>query len=99
MCPLLRKRTLVHSHTVQPQMKDTMKEDKPPNKGQAESTLVVYTRYRKSPLKEDNRSTKDKTASPEGVLFIKRFHCGTYVWEKECLAQFLTTNSLPYLYF
>ena len=35
----------------------TLKEDKPPNKGQAESTLV-YTLYRKSPLKEDNLSTK-----------------------------------------
>ena len=45
-------------------------EDKPPNKGQTESTLV-YTLYRKSPLKEDNLSTKDKTA---GVL-VKRFHC------------------------
>ena len=39
------------------------KEDKPPNKGQAESTLV-YTLYKKkSPLKEDNLSTKDKTAA------------------------------------
>ena len=34
--------------------------DKPPNKGQAEST-PVYTLYRKSPLKENNLSTKDKT--------------------------------------
>ena len=33
----------------------------------------VYTLYRKSPLKEDNLSTKDKTAGPEGVL-VKRFH-------------------------
>ena len=40
-------------------------EDKPPNKGQAEST-IVYTLYRKAPLKEDNLSTKDKTAGPEG---------------------------------
>ena len=40
---------------------------------QAESTRV-YTLYRKSPLKEDNLSTKDKTADPEGAL-IKRFHC------------------------
>ena len=41
---------------------------------QAESTLdLVYTLYRKSPLKEDNLSTKDKTAGPKGVL-IKRFH-------------------------
>ena len=35
----------------------------------------MYTHsYRKSPLKEDNLSTKDKTAGPEGIL-IKRFHC------------------------
>ena len=36
-------------------MKDILKKDKPPNKGQAESTFV-YTLYRKSPLKEDNLS-------------------------------------------
>ena len=54
-------------------IKDTLKEDKPPNKGQVKSTLV-YTLYRKSPLKEDNLSTKDKMAGPKGVL-IKRFHC------------------------
>ena len=54
-------------------IKDTLKEDKLPNKGQAENTLV-YTLYRKSPLKEDNLSTEDKTAGPESVL-IKRFHC------------------------
>ena len=59
-------------YTVKPPVKDTPKEDKPPNKGQAESTLV-YTLYRKSPLKEDSLFTKDKTASPEGVL-NKRFH-------------------------
>ena len=39
---------------VKPPIKDTLKEDKPPNKGQAESTLV-YTLYRKSPPKEDNK--------------------------------------------
>ena len=33
----------------------------------------VHTLYRKSPLKEDNLSTKDKTAGPEGVL-IKRLN-------------------------
>ena len=38
-------------------IKDTPKEDQPPNKGQARSTRV-YTLYRKSPLKEDNLSTK-----------------------------------------
>ena len=58
-------------------IKDTPKEDKPPNKGQAESTLV-YTLYRKSPLKEDNLSTKDKKAGPKSVL-IKRFHCMPFV--------------------
>ena len=65
-------------NTVKPPIKDTLKEDKPPNKGQAESALV-YTLYRKPPLKEDNLSTKDKTAGPESVL-IKSFHymCVTY---------------------
>ena len=57
--------------TVKPPIKDTPKEDKSLNKGQAESTLV-YTLYIKSPLKEDNLSTKDKTPGPESVL-IKRF--------------------------
>ena len=51
-------------------IKDTSKEDKPPNKGQAE--ILLYTHSRKSPLKEDNLSTKDKTAGPEGV--IKRWN-------------------------
>ena len=64
---------LVLNNTVKPLIKDTPKEDKPPNKGQAESTLV-YTLYRKSPLKEDSLSAKDKTAGPKGVL-IKRYHC------------------------
>ena len=58
---------------MKPPIKDTPKEDKPPNKGQAKS-ILVYTLYRKSPLKEDNLSTKDKTAGPESVL-IKRFYC------------------------
>ena len=49
--------------TVKPPIKDTLKENKFPNKGQAESTLV-YMLYRKSPLKEDNLSTEDKIASP-----------------------------------
>ena len=53
---------------VKPPIKNTPKEDKPPNKGQAKSTHV-YTLYRKSPLKEDNLSTKDKMAGPEGVLY------------------------------
>ena len=59
---------------MKPLIKDTPKEDKPPNKGQAVNTL-----YRTSPLKEDNLSTKDKTAGPEGVL-IKRFHCRSLVF-------------------
>ena len=48
-------------------IKDTPKENNPPNKGQAESTRV-YILYRKFPLKENNLSIKDKTADPEGVL-------------------------------
>ena len=55
-------------NTVKPSIKDTPKEDKPPNKGQA------FRNIHKSPLKEDSLSTKDKTVGPEGVL-IKRFHC------------------------
>ena len=62
-------------YTVKPLIKDTPKEDKSPNKGQAESTLrLVYTLYRKSPLKEDNLCTEDKMAGPDGVL-IKSFRC------------------------
>ena len=53
---------------MKPLIKDTPKEDKPPDKGQAESTLV-YSLYKKSPLKEDSLSTKDKMAGPEGVLY------------------------------
>ena len=49
-------------------IKDTPKEDKPPNRGQAESTYV-NTLYRESPLKENNLSTKDKMAGPKGVLY------------------------------
>ena len=52
---------------MRPLVKDTLKEDKPPNKRQAKSTLV-YTLYRIMPLKEDNLSAKDKMAGPEGVL-------------------------------
>ena len=32
---------------------------------------MYFTLHRKSPLKEDNPSTEDKTAGPEG----ERFHC------------------------
>ena len=53
---------------VKPQIKYTLKEDKPPNKGQAESTLV-YTLYNKSPLKR-----KAEWLVPK-MSFIKRFHC------------------------
>ena len=41
---------------AKPLIKDTLKEDKPHHKGQANSTLV-YTLHRKSPLKEDNLSS------------------------------------------
>ena len=68
-CSLLSRANSDLEITVKP----TLKEDKPSNKGQAESTHV-YTLYRKPPLKEDNLSTKDKTAGPKGVL-ITRFHC------------------------
>ena len=40
--------------------------------------VLVYTHYIKSALKEDNLSTKDKMAGPEGVL-IKRFHCISHI--------------------
>ena len=43
----------VYCVRVKPPIKDTPKEDKPPNKGQAESTHV-HTLCRKSPLKKDN---------------------------------------------
>ncbi len=33
-------------HTVKPPIKDTPKEDKPPNKGQTKSTLDIYTLYK-----------------------------------------------------
>ena len=57
----------VHTCTLKPQIKNTPKEDKPPNKGQAESTHV-YTLCRKSPLKEDNLSTKYKRLVPKVSL-------------------------------
>ena len=63
-------------YTVKHPIKDTPKEDKPPNKGQAESTHAYTRIHTKPPLKEDNLSTKDKMAGPEGVL-IKRFHCSS----------------------
>ena len=44
-------------------IKDTPKEDKSPNKGQAKNTRI-YTHSKESPLKENNLSTKDKTAGP-----------------------------------
>ena len=58
--------------TVKPPI-NTPKEDKPSKRGQAGITLV-YTLYRKSPLKENNHSREDTMAGPESVL-IKRFHC------------------------
>ena len=61
---------------MKPLIKDTPKEDKPPVKDKPK--VLSYTHSnRKSPLKEDNLSTKDKMAGPESVL-IKRFHC-TYL--------------------
>ena len=49
-----------------------------PNKGQAESTHV-YTLYRKSPLKEDNLSTKRTKLLVPKLSFIKRFLCSMYM--------------------
>ena len=74
---------------MKPPIKDTPKEDKPPNKGQAKSTLL-YNHYRKVPLKEDNLSTDDKMAGPEDVL-VKRFHYSNVV--------FVTNDPLPYFLF
>ena len=51
--------------TSEPPIKDTLKEDKPPNKGQAKCTIV----YTLNPLKEDNLPTKDKLmVGPKCVL-------------------------------
>ena len=60
--------------TVKPPIKDTPKEDKTSQQRTCRKYSCIYTLYRKSPLKEDNLSTKDKMAGPEGVL-MKRFHC------------------------
>ena len=64
------------STTVKPLIKDTPKEDKPPNKGQSRNT-VVYTLCTKYPPKEDNLSTKDKMAGPKHHMSMWRFHCTT----------------------
>ena len=45
----------------------------------------MYAHYRKSPLKEDNLSTKYKMAGPEGVL-IERFHLYS---ETTCIKRLL----------
>ena len=49
-------------------IKDTPKEDKSPTKEQAESSRV-HTLYRKSSLKKENLSTKDKMPGLKGVLY------------------------------
>ena len=54
--------------TVKPLEEDTLKEEKFPKNGQADSTLV-YTLYAKSPLKEDNLPTKDKMLGPKCALY------------------------------
>ena len=53
----------VKIYTVKPLIKDTLKEDKLPNKEQVK--VLLYTLRRKSPLKKDNLSTKDRTDGPE----------------------------------
>ncbi len=55
--------------TVNPSIKDTPKEDKPPNKGQTKSPVVYYTLHSKQPPKEDNLSTKDKRLGPKCVHY------------------------------
>ena len=55
---------------MKPPIKDAPKEDKPPKNGQAKSTLVYMLHIiieNHLALKEDNLSTKDKTAGPEGI--------------------------------
>ena len=49
----------------------SLKEDKPPNKKQAESTRV-YTLYRKSPLKEENLSIKDTKVQGLQVFHMRK---------------------------
>ena len=56
--------------TLKPLIKDTLR--KRTNLPSKDELKVLF--YRKSPLGEDNLSTKDKTAGPESVL-IKRLHC------------------------
>ena len=55
--------------TVKPLINDTLKRTNLPTKDKPK--VLLYTLYRKSPLKKDNLSTKDKMAGPEG----ERFHC------------------------
>ena len=50
-------------------IKDLAKKDKPPNKGQLNYNYSMYTLRRKSPLKEDNLSIKNKMADTK-VLII-----------------------------
>ena len=83
---------------MKPQINYTPKEDKPSNKGQAESTLV-YTLYRKSPLTEDNLSTKDKVAGPESVLYLRGSTVHNFllvhVFESTLLGPNLEASPLP----
>ena len=82
-------RILKNISTVKPPIKDTPKEDKPPNKGQAESTLV-YTLYRKSPLKEDNLSTKDKKRLVPKVSLLRGSTVLPYIQRMAGLQWYLT---------
>ena len=59
--------------TVKPPIKDTPKEDKTPNKGQAESTHV-YTLYGKITSEREQPLYKGQNGWSQGVL-IKRSHC------------------------
>ncbi len=57
----------ISMYTVKVLIKDTPKEDKPPNKGQN----VVYTLNAKLPSKEDNLSTKDNRLGPKRVHYLE----------------------------
>ena len=63
----------MNSNTVKSPIKDTLEEDNPPNKGQAESTRV-YTLYRKSPLKKSTTSLQ-RTKRLVPKVSLLRFYC------------------------
>ena len=91
--------TVAHKHsihsivpTVKPPYSETSDKGHYSKRGQTsqQRTSRVYTLCRKSPLKENNLSTKDKMAGPIDIL-IKWFHCTT----THCLS--LSQQLLPTL--